>query len=77
MGINLDTQWDINSRSGFLTEQLHTSPAFFTLGVATDPSNSSRNILSVCDQILDNNIIIIGLIVVATRVGGSGWTDNP
>ena len=52
MGINLNTQWDINSRSGFLTEQLYTSPAFFALGVATDPSNSSRNILAVCDQII-------------------------
>ena len=47
VGVDLGTTWDINDRQGLLLEKLYGNPAFFSLGVSIDLTNTSRNILTV------------------------------
>lgn len=47
VGAQSNTPWSINNVTGFLTEQLYGSTAFFTLSVLPYLNNSTRNILHV------------------------------
>ena len=47
MGIERTRPWDINDPSGFLTERLYGSDAFFDTDVFPDFMNSSRNVFMV------------------------------
>ncbi len=44
VGLDINLNWSINAESGFLTELLLDSEAFFSVEILPDSSNTKKNI---------------------------------